>query len=103
MRRIPSGRAAAEGGPMPSFRHLMLAVLLLAALPTADGAVSVTGTDPQYLFSAERYAVLRRMRAEHHPWYDALKAVADATGTPAQAYGDYGQAAAIVYQVEGDA
>lgn len=87
---------------MSTLRHLVLIALLLAGAVPADAAVSVTGTDPHYLFSAERYAVLRRMRAEAHPWYVNLKRVADATGTPHQAYGDYGQAAAIIYQVEGD-
>jgi hypothetical protein len=85
-----NGKAEPEGARAISVIHKA------PQRPTGE-AESPTGRNPRFIWSKRWQFNYEKARAENHPWWQRVKRAAD---NPE--YGDFGQWAAIVYQITGD-
>ncbi len=75
----------------------------LVLIGTTPGSLpSPTGRSPRLIWTPQQQSTYVQMWTSNNPWWQLIKRNADATGTPAQAYGDVGQWAMIAYQTTGD-
>lgn len=82
--------------------HTQLAAVYQAAISPAPPPPPAPVGPQTPILTAFRIAVLQRMQAENHVYWQTLKAIADKTVAGTPAYDDLGQMAALVYRVTGD-